>query len=131
MLYFFYLRWPYSDNVPTRIHDCVSQTPAHLDLFVSYDASISSTMVLPQIGSFDVLVVSVSIDFRKTHNECPVLLQLMTIFVYSRTDWDGICDHLRDFLWESIFKLSSSAAASKFCEWIPLGTNVYIPHQNY
>lgn len=54
-----------------------------------------------------------------------------TIFVYSRTDWDGICDHLRDFLWESIFKLSSSAAASKFCEWIPLGTNVYIPHQNY
>ena len=76
MLYFFYLRWPYSDNVPTHIHDCVSQNPAHLDLFVSYDASISSTMVLPQIGSFDVLVVSVSIDFRKTHNECPVLLQL-------------------------------------------------------
>ena len=35
---------------------------------------------------------------------------------YSRADWDGFGDHLRHVLWEIIFKLSASAAASKFCE---------------
>ena len=24
---------------------------------------------------------------------------------YSRADWDGLCDHLRDVPWEDIFKL--------------------------
>ena len=33
-------------------------------------------------------------------------------------DWDGLCDQLRDVPWEDIFKLSASAAASKFCEWV-------------
>ena len=35
---------------------------------------------------------------------------------YSRADWDGLCDHLRDVPWENIFKLGASAAASEFCE---------------
>ena len=35
---------------------------------------------------------------------------------YSRADWDGFGDHLRDVLWEVIFKLSAFAVASKFCE---------------
>ena len=51
-------------NVPTRIHDCDSQSPAHLDFFVSSDDSIFSKKVLPQIRNSDVLVVSFSIDFR-------------------------------------------------------------------
>ena len=50
---------------------------------------------------------------------------------YSRADWDGPCDHLRDVQWEDIFKLSASAAASEFCEWVQVGIDVYIPHRKY
>ena len=46
-------------------------------------------------------------------------------------DWDGVCDHLRDILWEEIFKLSASAAASEFSEWVQVGIYVYIPHRKY
>ena len=34
---------------------------------------------------------------------------------YSRADWDGLRDHLRDASWEDIFKLGASAAATKSC----------------
>ena len=50
---------------------------------------------------------------------------------YSCADWDGLCDHLRDIIWEDIFKLSASAAASGFCEWVQAGIDVYIPHYKY
>ena len=50
---------------------------------------------------------------------------------YSRADWDGLRDHLRDVPWEDIFKLSASAAASEFCEWVQVGIDVYIPHCKY
>ena len=50
---------------------------------------------------------------------------------YSRTHWDGLHDHLRDVQWEDIFKLSASAAANKFCEWIQVGIDVFIPHRKY
>ena len=43
----------------------------------------------------------------------------------------GLCDHLRDVPWEDIFKLSASAAASEFCEWVQVGIDVYIPHRKY
>ena len=44
-------------------------------------------------------------------------------------DWDGPCDHLRDVLWEDIFKLNASSAASEFCEWVQVGVEVYIPRR--
>ena len=50
---------------------------------------------------------------------------------YSRADWDGLRDHFRDVPWEDIFKLSVSAAASEFCEWVQVGIGVYIPHRKY
>ena len=50
---------------------------------------------------------------------------------YSRADWGGLHDHLRDVPWEDIFKLSASAAASEFCEWVQVGIDVYIPHRKY
>ena len=49
----------------------------------------------------------------------------------SRADWDDLRDHLRDVAWENIFKLSASAAASEFCEWVQVGIDVYIPHRKY
>ena len=30
---------------------------------------------------------------------------------YSRADWDGLRDHLRDVPWDDIFKVSASAAS--------------------
>ena len=50
---------------------------------------------------------------------------------YSRADWDGLRDHLRDVPWEGIFKHSASSAASEFCEWVQVGIDVYIPHRKY
>ena len=50
---------------------------------------------------------------------------------YSHADWDGLCEHLRDLPWEDIFKLSASAAASEFYEWVQVGIDVYIPHRKY
>ena len=50
---------------------------------------------------------------------------------YSRADWDGLRDHLRDVPWEDIFKFSASAAASEFCEWVQVGIDLYNPHRNY
>ena len=50
---------------------------------------------------------------------------------YSRTDWDGLRDHLRDVPWEDIFKLGASAAASEFCEWVQVGIDVCLPHRKY
>ena len=50
---------------------------------------------------------------------------------YSCADWDDLCDLLRDVQWQNIFKLSASAAASEFCEWVQVGIDVYIPHRKY
>ena len=44
---------------------------------------------------------------------------------------DGLHDYLRDVPWEDIFKLGASAAASEFCLWVQVGTDVYIPHRKY
>ena len=30
-----------------------------------------------------------------------------------------------------IFKVSASAAASEFCQWVQVGIDVYIPHKKY
>ena len=50
-------------NFPTRIHDCDSHSPAFLDLFISSNASIFSTMAFPPLKNSDYVVVSVSTDF--------------------------------------------------------------------
>ena len=50
---------------------------------------------------------------------------------YSRADWDGLHDHLRDIPWNDLFKLSASCAASQFCEWVQVGIDLYISHCMY
>ena len=49
-------------NFPTRVRDCDSHSLALLDLFLSSDASICSTMNFPPLGNSDHFA-SVSIDF--------------------------------------------------------------------
>ena len=37
-------------------------------------------------------------------------------YVSSCAGWDGLRGHLRDVLWEDIFKFGASAAVTEFCE---------------
>ena len=116
-------------NFPTRIPDCDSHSLALLDLFISSDASICSTMAFPPLGNSDHVVVSVSIDFPSNSQWDAPFHRIA--YDYSCTDWDGLHDHLRDVPWEDIFKLSASAAVSDFYEWVQVGIDVYIPHGKY
>ena len=101
-------------NFPTEIPDCGCHSPALLDLFISSDTSICSTMTFPPLGNSDHVVASVSIDFPINSKQDALFHRIACDC--SRADWDGLCDHLRDVPWEDIFKLSASAAASEFCE---------------
>ena len=103
-------------NFPTQIPDCDSHSPTHLDLFISSDTTICSTMAFPPLGNSNHVVVSVSIDFSiKSKQDAPFY---RIAYDYSRADWDGIRDYLRNVSWEDIFKLSASATAIEFFEWI-------------
>ena len=113
-------------SFPTWIPDCDSHSPALLDLFISSDATIYSTMAFPPLGNSDHVAASVSIDFPSYLLWDPLFHCIA--FDYSCADWDSLRTNLRDVPWEDIFKLSASAAASKFCEWVQAGIDVYIPH---
>ena len=81
-------------NLATWILDFNSHSLALLDLFLSSDASICSTMAFPSFGKSDHVVISVSIDFpSNSQQDAPF--------------------HFIDYSpWEDTFKLSASAAAS-------------------
>ena len=116
-------------NFPPQIPGSDSHSLALLDLFLSSHASICSTMAFPPLGNSDHVVVSVSIDFpTNSQHDAPFHC---IAYDYFRADSDGLHDHLRDVLWEDIFKPGASAAASEFCEWVQVGTDVYIPHRKY
>ena len=116
-------------NFPTRIPDCDFHSPALLDLFFSSDASIRSTIAFPPVGNSDQVVVSVSIGFPTNSQQDAPFHRIA--YDYSRGDWNGLRDHLRDVPWEDIFKLGASAAACEFCEWVQVGIDVYILHRKY
>ena len=80
-------------NFPTQILDS-DLIVLLLDLFLTSDASICSAMAPPPpLGNSDH-VVSVSIDFS---SNCQWDAPFHHIaYHYSRADWDGLCDHLRD-----------------------------------
>ena len=116
-------------NLPNWISNCDSHSPALLDLFISSDASVCSTMAFPPSGNSDRIFVSVSIDFTSNSHQDALFHHIA--YDYSHADWDGLCGHLRDVPWEDIFKLGASAAASEFCDWVQVGIDVYTPHRKY
>ena len=61
--------------------------------FFSSGASICSTMAFPPLGNSDH-VVSVSIDFPTNSQQDAPFHRIA--YDYSRADWDGLRDHLRD-----------------------------------
>ena len=95
-----------------------SHSPTLLDLFLSSDTSICSTMASPPLGNSNHVVVSVSIDFPINSNQ-DALFHCIA-YDYSRVEWNGLRNHLRDVQWDDIFKLKASAAVSEFCEWLRL-----------
>ena len=86
-------------------------------------------MAFPPLGNFDHVVVSVSIDFPSNSQRDASLHRI--VYDYSRADWDGLHDHLRDVPWQHIFKLGASVAPSAFCEWFQIGIDVHISHRKY
>ena len=117
-------------NFPTWFPDRDSHSPALLDLFISSDTSICSTMAFPPLGNSDHVVVSVSINFPINSKQDDPFHHIA--HDYSHDDWDGLRDHLGDIPWEDIFiKLNASAASIEFCEWVQVGIDVYIPHRKY
>ena len=51
-------------------------------------------MVLPPLGNFDHVVLSVSIDLPINSKQDALFHHIR--YDYSRADWDDLCDHLRD-----------------------------------
>ena len=90
-------------NFPTRIPDCDFHSPALLDLFISSDASICSTKASPPLENSYHVVVSVSID-SPSYSKRDAPFHCIA-YDYSRADWDGVHDHLRDVPWKDKFKL--------------------------
>ena len=70
-----------------------------------------------------MLLSQFPLTFYHIPNEMPYFIAFIGFIAYdySFADWDGLCNHLRDVPWEDIFKLSASAAASEFREWVQLG----------
>ena len=83
-------------------------------------------MAFPPLGNSDHDVVSVSIDFPTNSQQDAPFHRI--VYDFSRADRDGLRNHLRDAPWEDIFK---PCASSEFCEWVQVGTDVYILHRKY
>ena len=86
-------------------------------------------MAFSPLGNSDHVAVSVSFDFPINSKQDSPFHHVA--YDYSRADWDGLRDHLRDVPWENIFKLGASTAASEFSEWVQVGNDVYILHRKY
>ena len=82
------------DYISSNIDEFLLISAALLDLFISSDVSICSTMTFPPLGNSDQVVVSVSIDFSM--HSAPFYC---IGYYYSCADWDGLCKHLRDAPW--------------------------------
>ena len=98
-------------NFPLHIPDFDAHSSALLDLFLSSDTSICSTIAFPPLGNSDHVTVSFSNFPSNSQWDAPFHY---IAYDYSRADWYGLCDHLRDVPWEDIFKLGASAAVVNF-----------------
>ena len=81
-------------------------------------------MAFPPLVNCDHVVVSVSIDFPPNSQQ-NALFHYIT-HDYSCANWYVLRDHFKDIAWEDIFKLSASAAASEFIDWLQVGIDIYI-----
>ena len=98
-------------------------------IYLLLDTSICSTMVFPPFGNSKHVIVSVSIDFSSYSYLMPYFIKLlMTNLVLS-----GMVFMI---IWEMFHGMVSLDSVLLlllviFCEWVQVGTDVYIPHQKY
>ena len=77
---------------PTWFPDYDCPSPALLDVFVSSNPSICSTVTFSSMGNSDHVAVSVFIDFVSiSKQDVPYY---STAYDYSRANWDGLFDGL-------------------------------------
>ena len=98
-------------NFPTQIPDCDSHSPAFLDFFLSSDNSIVLQCLSLHWETLIMLLSQFQLAFHQIHNMVPFHC---IAYDYTWAYWVSLWSHLRDVPWEDIYKLSSSAAASKF-----------------
>ena len=77
-------------NFLTLIPDSDSHSPAILDLFLSSDTSICSTLASQWLGNSDHFVVSVSINFSINSKWDAPFHRIASD--YSCADWDGLME---------------------------------------
>ena len=79
-------------NVPTQIPGCHSHSL--LFGFISlFDTSIYSGIDFPALGNSDI-IMSVSVDSPSNSKRDGAFHRIA--YEYSKSDWDGLHDHLRD-----------------------------------
>ena len=98
-------------------------------IFLTYSFVLILTLAShPPLGESDHMVVSVDVKFVvKSTNEHPYH---RTVYSYSKADWDGLRDHLRDVPWLDIFKHDTTYVAKEITEWVEIGIDCCIPHRN-
>ena len=101
-------------NFSTKISDSDSPSPALFDFY-----HLSLLFVLQWLSLHWEILIMLS--------QFPLTFCQILAYGYSCADWHSLCDHLRDVLWEDIFKPGASAAAREFCEWVHVGIYVYVP----
>ena len=85
--------------------------------------------VLQWLSLYWEILIMLLFQFPWTFHHIQDALFHHIAYDYSHADWDNLCDHFRDVPWEDIFKLSASAAAGEFCEFVQVGIDIYIPHR--
>ena len=88
-------------DFPSRISNRDDHQPYLLDLFLCFNPDSCTVASHPPLGKCDDTVVSIDVKFVvKSINEHP---RHRTVYSYSKADWDGLRDHLRDVPWLDIF----------------------------
>ena len=77
-----------------------------------------TTMTFSPLGNSDHVVVSVSFDFLLNSKWDARFHHIA--YDYSCADWDGLHNHLKNLLWEDIFKLSLLLVPVNFLSWFRL-----------
>ena len=90
-------------NFPTWISYYDSQSLSLLNLVISSEASICSSMASPPFGNSDHIVILVLIIFSSNSQLYGLLHRIP--YDCSCADWDDCCGHLRNVPWDCILVL--------------------------
>ena len=58
-------------------------------------------------------------------------MSILIIVLSTRTDWEGLKDHLKDVSWLGIFKHAAIYAAKEITELVEIGIDCHIPHRKF